>query len=70
MPSFKYYYFVSYKIFGLFLVHKILTYIHIYENRKREKKKEKRKKIKDSWLAGPGGISAQCGRGRVAPRAI
>jgi hypothetical protein len=34
-------------------VHKISTYIHIYENRKRKREKEKKEKV--SWLAGPGG---------------
>jgi hypothetical protein len=36
VPSFKYYYFVTYKIFGLFLVHKISIYKDICENGKRK----------------------------------
>jgi hypothetical protein len=48
VPSFKYYYFVPYNLFRLFLVHKISTYAFLYENRKRKRKKE-------FWIARPGG---------------
>jgi hypothetical protein len=57
MPSFKYYYFVPYKIFGLFLVHKISIYKHICENGKRKWEKEKER------------IRPSLGRARGAMRA-
>jgi hypothetical protein len=70
--SFKYYYFLPYNLFRLFLVHKISIYAFIYENRKRKKKKEKRKGFSVSWApvgnsvepkarAHPRGRSAQLG---------
>jgi hypothetical protein len=45
---------VPYKLFKLFLVHKISAYKYIYENGK--KKWEKEKKKRDSRLTGPGGF--------------
>jgi hypothetical protein len=44
VPSFKYYYFVPYNLFRLFLVHKISIYAFLYENRKRKRGKEKGKR--------------------------
>jgi hypothetical protein len=53
VPSFKYQYFVPYKLFRSFLVHKISIYIC----RKRKRRKEKGKGILISWAKG--GILAQ-----------
>jgi hypothetical protein len=65
VPSFKYYYFVPYNLFRLFLVHKISIYGFLYENRKRKRGKEKGKRILDSWARGDFGPAE---RGRTAPR--
>jgi hypothetical protein len=67
VPSFKYYFFVLYNLFRLFLVHKISIYAFIYENRKKNGKK-KRKRI--SLLTKPGGnFGPARARARAATRA-
>jgi hypothetical protein len=66
VPSFKYYYFVPYNLFRLFLVHKISIHAFIYENSKRKRRKGKRKR--GFWIAGPGGDFSPAERGRAALR--
>jgi hypothetical protein len=56
---------VSYKIFGLFLVHKISTYIHIYV-----RKREKRKKKKVSRFKRTGGGILTQPKARTRARAV
>ena len=51
---------MPYKLFKLFLVHKISAYNYICENGKRN---GKRKKKRNSRLTGPGGILAWSGAG-------
>jgi hypothetical protein len=55
---------VPYKLFRLFLVHKISIYAFIYENRKRKSRKGK----KGSRLAGPRGGFGPAERGHASPR--
>jgi hypothetical protein len=43
---------VSYKLFGLFLVHKISAYKYIYENGEKKWEKKKKKGIPASWAGG------------------
>jgi hypothetical protein len=56
---FKYYYYVPYNLFGLFLVHKISIYAYVYENRKKEMEKGKIKGF--SLLTGPWGFRPSWG---------
>jgi hypothetical protein len=60
---FKYYYYVPYNLFGLFLVHKISIYAYVYENKKRNGKRKKKRVFPANWA---GGISAQQRRARAA----
>jgi hypothetical protein len=64
VPSFKYHYLVPYKLFRLFLVHKISIYIYICKGIEKGEK-EKGKGILVSWARGDFG---QVERGRAAPR--
>jgi hypothetical protein len=60
VPIIMHYYFVTYNLFKLFLMHKISVYKYIYENGKREKKR-------NSQLAGPGGNFGPAERGAGGP---
>jgi hypothetical protein len=65
---FKYYYFVPYNLFRLFLVHKMSIYAYVYGNRKIEMEKGKGKKKRNfpaNWAGGNFGPA----RGRAGPRA-
>jgi hypothetical protein len=64
VPSFKYYYFVPYNLFRLFLVHKISIYAFIYNNRKIKRRKGKR--VLDSWARGGFRPSRARARGATA----
>jgi hypothetical protein len=66
VPSFKYYYFVPYNLFRLYLVHKISIYAFYMKIGKEKEEKKKGKGILDSWAGG--GDFGPDERGRVAPR--
>jgi hypothetical protein len=67
VPIVRHYYFVSYNLFRLFLVHKISIYIHIYKNRKRKREKKRKGISSASWPGGGGGgIRPSRARARAA----
>jgi hypothetical protein len=62
---FKYYYFVPYNLFRLFLVHKMSIYAYVYENRKNGKRKKKRN-FPANWVGGNFGPAGARERARQA----